>query len=266
MELGISKVIKVLYAVDATLGLTAQSLIQDYKLIRISPPSASDEKNQIVSGLRTAQYLWVREQLFSEWSLQVIIQSIPGATVFVERPKEEVQSAKSFVALFSTPLNTNFCKPVRVRDDVTRIYWFECGLVSHWRQKCLTCDKIATLRCSGCQRAWFCSTACQQQSWGLHKINCFSTPTPPSSTAVLNQLFRRLIAIACFPHFTTTTSTLPVGGEQQAADIQPNYAHLFTRRLHRWEESIETKLLLGLCNELLAKTSADPEKIKRKDH
>jgi hypothetical protein len=37
---------------------------------------------------------------------------------------------------------------------------------------CLACGKHASMRCSRCQRVFFCGVACQKKAWPVHKKTC----------------------------------------------------------------------------------------------
>jgi hypothetical protein len=257
MELAFSKVVNTLSAVDPSLGDDVEHQITDYTglTVRVSNHVADVDLNQCYDiGLNTGQYVWLREQLMCEWSLQTIISSIGNAMVFADRPTKEIQIAKAFVKSFSTPPSSSMVrfKPVKVRDDHGRVYLFENGLVYRWRQKCLTCAKVAALRCGGCHRTWFCSQDCQQRSWSLHKPSC--KPISLAVNKLANNLLHRLVAILCPPTFIalpTTSSTQDNALVEHAMEEQM-YGRLFVRRLHKWEQNIEVKLLMELADEIIS--------------
>jgi hypothetical protein len=56
---------------------------------------------------------------------------------------------------------------------------------------CVMCNKTGTLRCSRCERQWFCGKQCQKEDWPVHKLLCGqrksfeSRPTGDSRRAIL---------------------------------------------------------------------------------
>ena len=61
-------------------------------------------------------------------------------------------------------------------------------MVTH---ECATCETVSenARRCSGCHRAWYCSTACQERNWPIHIFDC--RPNKP-----INSVYH--LARACY--------------------------------------------------------------------
>ncbi|KAJ6457953.1 hypothetical protein C8R45DRAFT_561386 [Mycena sanguinolenta] len=49
------------------------------------------------------------------------------------------------------------------------------------RHPCESCGVSARVRCSGCQKVWYCSKKCQESDWGGHLVNC--NPGRPITSA-----------------------------------------------------------------------------------
>ncbi|KAJ7241372.1 hypothetical protein C8J57DRAFT_1142811 [Mycena rebaudengoi] len=49
------------------------------------------------------------------------------------------------------------------------------------RHLCASCGVSATVRCSGCNKLWYCSRKCQEDQWGSHLVDC--NPGRPITSA-----------------------------------------------------------------------------------